>query len=472
MDIWLFAGVGVGLAMASVPHLLFQRKRPAATLAWLWFILLFPYLGTLAYWAIGTDRLARKRLRRRAKFREQRGSSKPPLFGPDEETADKDAAFARLIGKINDIPASVATNARILSTADAFYTALEERFNRAQHHIHVQFFIWRNDDVGQRLLGCLVAAAKRGVQVRVLVDEIGSVLLSSARFKPLMDAGGEFSWFLTINPRRHRYLFNLRNHRKLQIIDGTYAFVGGMNVGREYQGLDPNVGAWKDLQIEVQGPVVSVLQESFADDWHFATQARLLDACYYPSVPVPENRRWPALTIAGGPDSPSQPVQKSLVAMLGGAQKRVWLTTGYFVPNDVLITALQLCASRGVDVRLLVSEKTDHPYLLRIGRSYYEDLLRAGVKIFEYSRALNHSKCGLMDDDWLLVGSANIDNRSMRLNFELSLLLKIPAQARELEAILTADFNQSEEVKLAKFCQRRRKERFLEAAFRPFAPVL
>jgi cardiolipin synthase A/B len=457
------------LSLLTIPHLLFRKKHPSATLAWLWGILLFPFLGALLYLAIGTDRLKRKRLRRRASFTSSRPNRVRPEWAHPRLNAH-DTALVSQITRLNGIPVTQVEQARLLPDSVTFYEALLRRIAEARHHVHIQFYIWRRDATGDLFLDALVAAARRGVKVRLLLDEIGCLLVPASYFKPLVDAGGEFSWFLTLSPRRHRYLLNLRNHRKLQVIDGAVAFVGGMNIGREYQGLDPAVGGWRDMQIELTGPAACVLQESFADDWYFATRRHLGEACYYPESP--HAGPFTTLVVAGGPDSLHSPVQKSLLAILNHAQKKVWLTSGYFVPNNVTMTALQLCAARGVDVRLIISGKSDHPFLLHIGRSYYEELLESGVRIFEYNAAVHHCKAGVIDDDWLLVGSANLDNRSMHLNFELNVLLNLPACAGELAAILKKDYDSAQEIKLEKFRKRPLGQKWIEAIFRPFGPVL
>ena len=188
---------------------------------------------------------------------------------------------------------------------------------------------------------------------------------------------------------------NLRNHRKLQIIDGRVAFVGGMNIGREYACEDEAIGLWRDAQAEVSGNVVTHLQEVFATDWFFATEERITGSDYFPEL-TPEHGAHLCQVIAGGPDLPREPLPKSLISLLNFASKRVWIATGYFAPDILLLSALQICAARGVEVRLLISEKTDHPYLVQVGRSYYEELLRYGVRVFEYSKGINHAK--VMDD--------------------------------------------------------------------------
>ena len=463
--------VGYAVAGVALVHLISLRKPPASTLAWAWGILLFPFFGVLLYWGVGADRLRRRRLRRRAGFAAfQRGRREGRREKALASVPRDDAALARVLARLNGIPPTSVDGLRLLPSAAEFFDALAARIDAARHHVHIQFFIWRDDAAGARLRDALVAAARRGVEVRVLIDEIGSVLLRSRHFTPLVEAGGEFSWFFTFNPLRNRYLLNLRNHRKVQIIDGAVAFVGGMNVGVEYQGLDPDVGPWRDLQAEFTGPLACTLQECFADDWFFATGRRLEAACYYPEA-EPKGGGYPALVLAGGPDDPTEPMQKSLMAVLNHASKRAWLTTGYFVPNGSTLSALQLCAARGVDVRLLVTEKTDHPALLRMGRSYYLELLAAGVRIFEFSAALNHTKAGVFDEDWVLVGSANLDNRSMRVNFELSVLARHPGAAAEFAACLEKDFAACIEITPAIIASRPWYEKVLESTLRPFAPL-
>ncbi|MES2570119.1 MAG: phospholipase D-like domain-containing protein, partial [Verrucomicrobiota bacterium] len=205
--------------------------------------------------------------------------------------------------------------------------------------------------------------------------------------------------------------------------------------------------------------------------WYFATEARIDGPDFYPEAQQSGDGHL-CQVIAGGPDAPREPIPKSLMAMLNFASKRVWMATGYFSPDLPLLSALEICAARGVEVRLLVSEKSDHPYLVHVGRSYYEELMRYKIRVFEYSKAINHSKAILIDDDWILVGSANSDNRSMRLNFELNLLAHAPEQAAQLEEMLCEDFANSHEINWQEFAERPFSRRLLEAALRPLAPLL
>nr|MDQ6911831.1 phospholipase D-like domain-containing protein [Verrucomicrobiota bacterium] len=348
--------------------------------------------------------------------------------------------------------------------------ALKRAIAGARHHVHVQFFIVRDDEYGRDLRASLVAAAERGVQVRMLTDRVGSRALASGFFAPLIAAGGQFYLFKTLTPLKNRFSLNLRNHRKLQIIDARTAFVGGMNLGREYAGKDPSIGGWHDIQMQLQGDVTASLQDVFANDWHFASGEKITEREYYQRHG--EDGTYLAQAITGGPDLPQEPMPKSIVMLLLAATKRVWLTTGYFVPDTLLLNALQICAARGTEVRLLVSEKSDHPFLVRIGRSFYEELLESGVRIFEYAKWMNHGKVMAIDGEWLMVGSANFDNRSMRLNFELNVLAKHPARTAELEEVLLGYFADSNEVHLAQVKARPFQQRMIEAALRPLSPLM
>jgi cardiolipin synthase len=471
---WSLVWLGYLLTWTAIPHILMRNKPPASTLAWIWAVILFPYVGPIFYVVFGTDRLVRQKLRATramdaAGAREERKSTARTeallerLPAAEQPTVD-------LLSRLNEFAVSSAERTRLLIDGDQFFRALAERIDRACDHVHIEFYIWRNDPRGREMLSHLVAAARRGVEVRVLLDRVGCIRLRRSHFAPLVAARGKFAWFRTAHPFRNRWTFSLRNHRKLQIIDGRHCFVGGMNMGREYAGEDPAIGPWRDVQIEMTGSAARKFQMIFADDWFFATEEKLLDRRYYPA---PENpQRLVVQPMTDGPDGVDDPIQMSIVLMLHTAQHRVWLTAGYFAPKEPLLTALQLAAARGVDVRMLISEKSDHPMLVNVGRSYYEELLRYGVKIYEYEAGINHAKVALIDEDWLMVGSANFDVRSMRLNFELNALVRDRARASDLERVLSRDFGRSTEIMLEQFSRRSRMQRLKESLVRPLSPLL
>jgi cardiolipin synthase len=473
MWFWWILDCAWVLGLLCIPHLLLLNKRPTATLAWLWAILLFPVIGPALYLMIGSERIKRARIRRRRSFRGKGrfAAAEGRHGGAEVEPLSPEAQrLFRGLSAITQLPMTTARSLRVLRKAPAFYGALKEDIRKAKDHVHIETYIWRDDEIGREFLDLLVAAAKRGVTVRVLVDELGSLYLHESHFRPLVEAGGQFSWCHTLSPLRSRYSFNLRNHRKLQVIDGDIAYVGGMNFGREYAGLDPVDGDWADVQVRVEGSTVDVLQEIFAEDWFFGTgRDDIRDKA--------DARRDAAESIGvqvlrGGPDEEDHPMLRVYVELVASAQSRLWIGTGYFVPGETMQTALQVAAARGVDVRLLVSSHSEHPMLVKAGRSYYDALLRQGIKIYEYDKGIEHSKYLVIDRDWVTVGSCNLDERSMRLNFELSLFLHSRETNAEMAAIFEATIAEARLIDRAEFARRPYAERLVESALRPLSPVL
>jgi cardiolipin synthase len=463
-----------GLSFACIPHLLLLNKRSTATLAWLWALLLFPGLGAVLYLAVGTERVRRRRKRRQRSFRRTKGladsvqEARETLAQLPADLSSRNLfeTTSRIIG----LPTDVVGEVKILRNAQPFYDALRKSIAEAKTSIHVESYVWRKDAVGAEFLDLLVAAARRGVRVRLLLDELGCLGLTRRYFRRLVEAGGEFSWCHTLYPRHNRYFFNLRNHRKLQVIDSRVAYVGGMNFGREYLGLNPALGSWCDLQVELRGPVVTRLQQVFAEDWFFATgrEDPLEDVQEAPS----RHALSPMQVLRTGPDEDDHPMLRINLALIEAARKRFWISAGYFLPNGSMEAALQVAVARGVDVRLLVSEKSEHPLLVRAGRSYYDALLRQGVRIFEYRRGIEHSKYMVLDDDVAVVGSSNFDDRSMRLNFELSVLVHRHATNAALARLFTEMTGEAHEINRASFRRRPLHDRLVESTLRLFSPLL
>ena len=474
---WLLIIVWV-LGWSCIPSLLLLNKRPTATLAWLWAIFLFPVVGPTLYLMIGSERVKRRRMLKRHDFRNrerwasarQHAIKNWPALSRKKELEPSIHSLLQGLASITRLPVATASSLQILRKAPAFYKSLWKDIQHAEHDIQIETYIWRDDEVGLELLDLLVAAARRGVTVRVLVDELGSLYLKESYFQKLIDASGQFSWCHTLSPLRNRYSFNLRNHRKLQIIDGQIAYVGGMNFGREYLGFNPAYGDWDDVQVRVEGTVTRVLQEIFAEDWFFATGKN--DIRDLPSPKEKLEEKTFVQVLRGGPDEEDQPMLRANLALVAAARTRLWIATGYFVPGETMQAALQIAAARGVDVRLLISQKSEHPLLVKAGRSYYDALLRQGIRIFEYSKGIEHSKYILIDDQWVSVGSCNLDERSMRLNFELSLLAFSPETNHGLARIFKATLAESREIDRKIFARRPYLEKLAESAMRPFSPVL
>ena len=463
---WAVAGAAALTLMQwmLIPRLLAQRcKSPPATLAWLWALLLFPIVGAVFYLLIGSERVVRSRLRVKHELTSRLRND------PRSRTVPEDTLAMPELERVNGFPPTGGNSVALLPDGTSFFPVLLEVIAAAQHHLHLEFYIWGKDRAGTLVRDALVAAARRGVLVRVLVDEIGSLWLRRSFFATLVAAGGEFTWFHTFSPRRGRFHLNLRNHRKLVIADGTTALTGGMNIGDEYwRGND--APPYRDLAVRLHGPVVTQLAEVFAQDWYFGTGRALESAEYFPVAPLGGGVA--AQVVPGAPDNDIHEIQLTLLALLHRAQHRIRLVTPYFVPEPPLLAALQLAAMRGVDVAVLVPEKCDHFYLTHVMRSYYDDLLPHGVRIFEYRPRMLHAKVVTVDGHYTMTGSANLDIRSLRLNFELNVLVACGDTTAAVDQTFDESARESREVTMAAYQRRPLRHKIAEAVFRPAAPLL
>ncbi len=471
---WLLAW---SMALLTVPSVLIQRRgRPTAALAWLFALFAVPPFALLAWWLLGRTHLARRRSRRRratsalaARLAEARRGAEleptptPPLLrrvALPEELAQ--AVF----------PASGGNHARLLVDASEAYPAWERAIAEAHHHVHALFYIWNDDPTGRRFRDLLVERAHAGVEVRVLVDDVGSPAARGGLFQPLRSAGGSVARFLPIRPWGNAPVVNFRNHRKLLIVDGEVAFVGGINVGDEYH-------AWHDLAVALRGPAVDQVQEVFADDWHFQTGEELVSEAYFGRWSVPCHRIAPdgevcdvgVATVASGPVQRLNAIREMLLLAIARTEHRLWITTPYLVPDPGTIAALRTAAYRGVDVRITVPAHSDVWLVRRAARAFYPELLAAGIRIFEYE-GMTHAKAVLFDEALCLVGSANMDNRSFRLNFEASCFLASDALTAHLAARYERDLLQSREVRAEDFERLPWRDQLLDAAAHLLSPLL
>ena len=428
-DLWQALGtvphVGLYLTVGWLGYLLglgmwivLQKREPAATLSWLISLAALPYLGFLIYFFFGPQRIHRQRLRRtRARARLP---APPAGMSPTPEAIE----LAKIGQATTGLPPTTATRAELLIDGAAKYTALLDAIAQARDHVHLEYYIYNPDRTGTALRDALVERARAGIRVRLLLDAVGSGKVNRRFLQPLLDAGGEVAWF---HPMRLRWFWkrpwlNLRTHRKIVVIDGAVAFTGGINVTDEQ---DERLcdEAYRDLHLRLEGDVVGALQLVFVEDWAYATGE--------PPLALPHRAPQPGTVatqvLVSGPDSPWEAIHRLHVGAIHAARRRVWLVTPYFVPGEAAMMALTSAALGGLDVRLLVPKMCDSRLVTYAARSYFDDLLAAGVKIHEYGPRMLHTKALLCDDDLAIIGSANFDHRSFRLNFEVSVLFRDPA---------------------------------------------
>ncbi len=458
------------IGLAIIPHVLLSGKRSVSKLIWISVILFLPGLGSTWYLLIGNDRVRRRRLRRRAS-RLRHDKAEAQQFGHFTGLVPREKDILSTLSRLCRQPITSIIEVDTYYNGKEYYPALLRAIQEATRFIHVEVYLWHDDKIGRKILTELVNAAKRGVEVLVLVDEIGAIEVSERFFSPLLKAGGKFSWFYTFHPRRNRYFFNLRNHRKLQVIDGRLAFIGGINIGQEYVGLENSMDDWKDMQLRVEGEVVNHLDEVFQRDWYFATEEELPVQRQFEIFKQQESR-CPAVIIESGPDSNYGIALTSLLAIINSARQQLDLFTPYFVPEPSLISALQIAVARGVVVRLMIARKNNFQFLVDIGRSFYDELLATGVEIYEYGICMHHSKMILVDATWIQVGSANLDARSMYLNFELGVFFKSPELYRTMEPHIKQLFTDAVRIDRQRFAQRSLYQRLKQGFLGLWAPIL
>ncbi|MBL8753468.1 MAG: PLDc N-terminal domain-containing protein [Planctomycetes bacterium] len=426
--------VGEALAIVFVYRALVRGGAPASTLLWVLVILAAPWFGLLLYYLFPRRLHLRKlkRLRvRGVRWREVR----PGRCAPAEAAAVPPGGLAALLAGADGRGLVPGNTLAWLPTGAEFERAAQAAIAAATDHVHCVVYILRGDAAGRRFLAMLTAAAKRGCKVRLLFDGFGSLGLANAELAPLRAAGGVAVPFLPLLWKKRPFTLNLRNHRKVLLVDGSIAFVGGRNVGDEY--FTDRVGqqrAWLDAMLELRGPAVDRLQEVFVRDWHTATDEVLTDTF---ALPVPCGLATVGV-VDSGPDKQRPELWFALIQAIGEARESIDMSSPYLVPPPTLLFALQLAAARGVAVRIWTNgPKAEAAILYRAQRSWYPRFLEAGVAIHETVRDYDHAKFLLVDDRVVSVGSANMDQRSAFWNFEIAaVVLDDPVLAAAVRATI------------------------------------
>ena len=467
------------IVAVGVPWVLLTKRDSTAAIAWSLAILLLPLVGFVLFWVFGFNYIHR-RLRRKRAHRTRFGASQPPRVReaargkpqyPEDETY---AGLGHLAVKLGAFPVSRGNAATLYADTSVATRALVDCVAQARHSIHLEFFIFRPDATGCELLDLLTRKASQGVQVRVLRDAMGGHDLGSlahrAVLAPLTRAGGKALVFRPLSPWRSRIQINLRTHRKIAVIDGRAAFTGGMNIGDEYVGKSDRFGYWRDQFVRLEGPAVAALQRVFAEDWDFACHESLDGPAFYPELPPTGDDL--VQVVESGPDQEVNTIRELFFAAILAARQRLWIASPYFVPDAGLLDAVRLACHRGVDVRLLSLLRPDHFFSFHAGRFYYTDLLAAGAKIYQYAKGMMHAKILMVDGRWGFVGSANLDNRSLHLNFEAGVALHSPQRVAELEDHFRQDLCDSRPLELSAFRRRPFYQRLTENTCRLLSPIL
>lgn len=467
------------LSIATWPAILLSRKQPVVMLAWLLGVTLIPVLGPLFFILFGREhhlpRLPRKKVRADRVIAPLLDSSLDPLRrDPDRPLPlpEKVRWPFSVAQRVGSNPLTGGNRLRLLRTPEEKYEAMLADIRTAAHHVHLEYFTLRDDKTGSRLAGALTERARAGVQVRMLVDGLGSIKLSRRYISALKAEGVRFAWFHPLNPFLGRWSLNIRNHRKICLIDGRIGYLGGINLGDEHLGRLTWSGPWHDLAIRLEGPAVQSLQRVFSEDWHFSGGELLTGPEFFPEA----DSSPPGALVQIVNSMPSDDVVTELhqiyFSLLSSARRRAWLMTPYFLPDAIIQTALANLALGGVDVRVVVSRRIPEWLVGRAARSFFPQMVEAGVRIFRFRPdATLHAKALLVDDGPMMVGSANLDMRSFRINFETGALIHDPDFMRELEGYFQEKMHDSRELTLEHVLARGWPARTWDAVARLAAPL-
>jgi cardiolipin synthase A/B len=476
VDIEFSSWLGFGMVLAfyvvgifHVLHALMHVRTSQGTIAWVISLLTMPFIALPMYWLLGRTRFSRnvggrrqqdRRLVKLAQKMHQR------LRHCEVEIPDDDA-FEKAAQVLGGLPFTKGNDIELLIDGAKTFERIFEVIRESKAYLCVNFFIVKNDRLGTRFQEALIERAKAGVKVYFLFDEIGSHKLPRRYLKAMEDAGIQCKSFGINRYWWSRLQLNFRNHRKIVVSDGKSAFIGGLNVGDEYLGRDQRYGGWRDTHLKMQGPVVQAVQLVFLEDWFWA--ANQVPELQWETKLEPANQV--AAIIPTGPADPVDSWQLLVAEAANTSRKKLWIASPYFVPDEGVLTALQAAAIRGVDVRILIPERGDQLLAWLSAFSYYEQAIPFGVKVFCYQKGFLHQKVMLIDQRLASVGTANLDNRSFRLNFEITAFSTDRKFVDEVEAMLVTDFSHAREAKVEDFTSKRFLFRAACRASRLLAPI-
>ena len=446
-----------------------DNRNPLKSLPWILLLVLAPVVGLFCYFFFGQDlskrRIIPRRMRRRMQMRLERADAAGCPRIPERW---------QLLGELlhRTIEAVPLYGSRLTPYTDgrAKMEALCEAIEGACHHIHLQYYIFGDDAVGCELRDRLIRKAQQGVEVRILYDDVGCARVKKSFFEQMRRHGIEVRPFLHVQFPRFTSKVNYRNHRKLAVIDGRIGFLGGMNIADRYlHGV--SWGCWRDNHFRIEGGGVAGLQAAFLSDWSATTQQAVTDAAYYPELPHFADGAAMQL-VASGPFGKWRTLLQGESYAMANARRRIWIQTPYYLPSEVIDNTLQEAALAGVDVRLMLPERSDAPMVHLASHSFLADMLRAGVKILFYQPGFLHAKLLIVDDDLTVIGSANMDFRSFEHNFEANAFVYDRHFATRMADLFEADARSCRVVTPGEWFRRPRRRRLAESCMRLFAPLM
>ncbi|AIQ65941.1 putative cardiolipin synthase YwiE [compost metagenome] len=464
------------LTVVSISLAIFMENRnPSTTMAWILLLALIPVVGLVFYFLFGQNVFKRRKYDKKA----QRDLMAYERIENDalrmhQDWSSFNSSQRKLLGmsqRLARTPISFTSETRVLTNGEETFGTLLLELRQAQHHIHMEYYIFRDDEIGTRIQQILIEKARSGVKVRFMYDAVGSLQLSKRFLNELSNAGVKVAAYGT-----SRTFFssrvNYRNHRKIVVIDGDVGFMGGLNVGDEYLSRSKTYGFWRDTHMLVRGEAVRTMQIIFLQDWMHTTGERILEQDYLSPQLRYTSGEGAVQIIASGPDNERRSLKNIFFAMITAAEKSVWIATPYFIPDEDIYTALRVAALSGLDVRLLFPGKPDKWIPFLASHSYFPMLLEAGVQIYEYEKGFIHSKLLIIDGEIATIGTANMDMRSFHLNFEVNALLLKTESVQRIVSDFERDLQSTSLIIHEKFMNKKFLVRLLESGARLMSPLL
>ncbi|KKE79926.1 cardiolipin synthase [Bacilli bacterium] len=475
---FLFAFIIVMNILLGISIVFLERKNPPSTWAWLMVLLFIPILGFILYLIFGRS-LYRKRIftwdRKtwiafRKSVKDQMGVFHNHQFRFNNPNMQEYSDIAYLHLRNDDAVLTQDNNVQIFTDGKEKFDSLIEDLEKAEDHIHLQYYIIRNDELGQRIARTLIRKAKQGVEVRVLYDDLGSRSLSKKFLHKLRKEGVQIEAFFPSTFLKINFEINYRNHRKAAIIDGRIAYIGGFNIGDEYLGKKKKFGYWRDTHLRIEGHAVNSIQTRFVLDWNHASRRDILyNKRYYNAKP---SGNVGMQIVSSGPDSELEQIKYGYIKMILSAKEYIYIQTPYFIPDNSLFDALRIAAFSGVKVRLMIPNKPDHPFVYWATLSYSGELLAAGAEVYIYQNGFLHAKTIVVDGKIASVGTANIDVRSFQLNFEVNAFIYDQEISKQLVDAFNQDIKLSTQMTEKLYNKRTIGIRFKESISRLISPVL
>ena len=472
----ILIGLNYVLALFAVFTIILKKINPTKTLSYIIVLLVFPFIGLMVYYLFGQEYRKSKIFNRKnvlnqsvvKRIQDQLELDTRKISEVEELLEEKSKLIPLLYNNENS-KLSINNEVILIKDGDEKFKLLLEDLKKSEHHIHLEYFIIRDDKIGAEVLNLLCDKAKEGVEVRIVIDDVGSSISSKMKRK-LKESGIGMHSFMPVLFSRFTGQMNYRDHRKIIVIDGKIGYIGGINISDNYVNANNDL-YWRDTHIRIVGEAVKQLQILFLTTWDFVSDEELkISKVYFPEHDCKENI--PLQIAASGPDTDWSNIMEAIFVAITNAEENIYITTPYFIPNDEIVTALQIAAKSNIEVKLIVPKKSDSWIAEYATNSYLESLLEAGVQVYQYTKGFLHAKTMVVDGVFSTVGTANMDYRSFNINFEVNALIYNKDISRQLTGFFKADLKECDKIELEMWKNRSRRDKIIEALARLAAPLL